>query len=277
VLKQTDDNTFVINNGGSVRSNNLSLAGASSKKTKFVLAVDYDEVIVNINHKWMQKLLKDEVISNYFSPEHRIVANLEANLRTDYDVFNWLGIKHGTPEFERGMSLYFNDPKFYSKLKPTKYFESIYQARHFFSEIHIITKCGEDLDAPCNIDKKRQMAFLFRNFDGIKLGFHFIKSSESKAQYFKQKGIKFDSFVDDAQSNMLDMINVFKDEFNFEALMPLYCYNFLTPQKIDPAWIHDGRNQFRFFHNLESLNTQQMGQIVKELEAKQAEQMLVAA
>jgi hypothetical protein len=277
LLNQTDTNSFTINNRGSVRSNNLSLAAASSNKTKFRLAVDYDEVIININHKWMLKLLKDEVIGKYFSQDHRLIAELEANLRSDYDVFSWLGIKPGTPEFERGMNLYFNDPQFYDKLKPTKYFESIYQSRHFFSEIHVITKCGEDLNAPCNISKKRQMLELFRNFDGIQLGFHFIKGTESKAQEFKQKGIQFDSFVDDSTTNMLDMINIFKDEFNFEAMMPLYCYNFMTPRLIDPVWIQDNRNIFRFFHNLESMNTATLGQIVKELEAKQAQNVLQAA
>ena len=130
VLIQDDEHTFHFNYGGQKASaSKTPNVHAVNNNNCFVLAVDCDDVLVNITDKWVRKLLDHPIISTYFKVKHHDEMRLSnsALTRSNYSLLEWLEItdkEHASIAYD----LYFKDPTFYDDLNPTPFAESLTSA-----------------------------------------------------------------------------------------------------------------------------------------------------
>jgi hypothetical protein len=199
---------------------------------KFIIATDCDECLINISDKWVQTFFGTE-LHNYITDDHRNQMTMNGQLkvmsslwRDKYYLNEWLSIKDPT-HFKEMMDNYYNDPNFYDNLVPSPLFDSIEKMGHLISEIHIITACGSDINAPANKSKAKYLVNLFKELElkhGIIIKIHLLKSGESKGEFLKNNGIKFNLFIDDHVENIIDVIN-HTEYSNYELMVPAYGYN----------------------------------------------------
>lgn len=219
------------------------------------IVVDCDEVLVNINKKWFNKFASNLTVMNYIE-EHNpelynelYFKNLNTNvvsIKYDFNInnrdeYNMLSVINSDVDLihkeikDIFYSVYYDDKYFYDDLPPSKYFQAILNISNihpdFIDQINIITHCGENVNAPCNISKKKWLGKHFKLLnENIEKYFHFLTIDQCKGEYIAKNIPNFTSFVDDSLKNVLDVLNA-ADVKHREILIPLYGYNGLFLDK----------------------------------------------
>lgn len=256
-MTQLSEHEFRIDFPNATKGN----ASASSESTvngnnKFVIAVDMDDVLVNTSNKWFAKIRQCHILSDYMTSAHHAILNIEANLRSEYYLDDWLGIT--LPEHrQRLRDLYFQDPTFYDDLEPLPYMVALHKCQDIFSHIHIITKCSETVTSPADISKKRWLAKYFAEFSkDVQISFHLVPLSTNKGEYLAANNIHPNTFVDDQASNHVEFMKHTSAQ-NPELVMPLYGFNAMLPADLAKAEITKPY-RLEFFHNMTTMTQQEM-------------------
>lgn len=225
ILKQTSEHSYSFDFSGTKKAGiDASSVGTVNGNNKFVVATDCDDVLVDISNKWMSKIMNDHILRDYITTAHHEVIALNATLRSTYYINDWLGIAD-PGHVKRMLDLYFNDPTFYDDLAPLPYARALLGMAGMLETIHVVTSCGETVDDPVNNSKKRFLARLFSEFPPeVEVKFHLLPSSIKKGQYMKDKGITFNTFVDDHVKNIINVIECIEGT-KPEILMPVYGWN----------------------------------------------------
>lgn len=192
------------------------------------LAVDCDEVLVEINDKWTKLALQNKRIQDFIGRDKvNEFLSQNTNIRTPYLIIEWLGI-HNEPELVQIFNdTYFNNPTFYDDLKPSKFAHSLLttiSASGIYNSVNVVTHSGSDEDLPANLSKKKFLLQLFKHLP-IEIKFNlFIVNHNLKKSDVLNSIPNFNTFVDDAIHNIKDVITNC-DSMNKEFLIPMYGYN----------------------------------------------------
>ena len=187
---------------------------------KFQIAVDCDEVLVNIQGKWAQKIL------NTISDEQEVFDTRHPVNRPNYEITSFLP-DPSLISRNKAYDLYFKDPSFYQDLEPTPYCRGLLSLieNGLVEKLAVITHCGNKLTYPCTRSK---FLFLEEIFSHLKLkaniSYHFLLSSEKKSECINSVIPAYNSFVDDSLKNIYDaMTNTASREKEF--IIPRFGYN----------------------------------------------------
>lgn len=236
-MQRIGEHEFKFDFTNSKRDTNLNLSQAAvstvNGDNKIIVAVDCDEVLVNIGDKWLQSIINLPHLYQYLNDDHRGQMTMNGQLptmsslwRNEYYFNKWLDVTDST-HVENLLACYFDDETFYDDLVPSPFFNSLERMAHLLSEVHVITSCSTDLKAPVERSKSKFLANLLQNFEleyGIKVNVHMLPKGVSKGEFIRDNKIHFNLFVDDHVSNLIDVVK-HTERDNYEIMMPSYGYN----------------------------------------------------
>ena len=201
---------------------------------KFVIATDCDDVLVNTAGKWVRHILSDDSIVSQI-PEENLKKVLQAHPmnREEFDITTHFGGGDWLTESlkKKMLDKYFHDATFYDDLNPSVYAAGLIGMAQagIVESIWVITSCV-DLKYPVTASK---VVFLNRLFGELKMTvpvhYVFTEKGETKADAIKAKDIRYNSFVDDHLSNIIDVVKNTPSEGK-EFLIPRYRYNSVLPE-----------------------------------------------
>jgi len=184
-----------------------------------VIAVDCDEVLVNISPKWLLNLYEKfpnikylQRIYEMYEKENIQAIYEEALTRTSYNLNTFLNI----PEKD-ALEIYNSNATFYDELPLTPMGEFLKSVSDKI-DLYILTKIT-DRDAPVTQSK---LDFLVKHFPNAKI--YLVKEKESKSAVINANIIEYDIFIDDKGENLLDVIKYTLSEKK-QILFPLLGYN----------------------------------------------------
>ena len=214
--------------------------------SKFRIATDCDDVLVNTAGKWVRRILSDDSIVSKIPPEAlKRAAERHPMNREEFDITSHFGTNQSwlTPELKKAMlDKFFLDPTFYDSLPPSSYARGLRAMceSDLVEGVWVITSCV-DLKYPVTASKIR---FLKRLFDDLRLKteihFIFTEHGETKAQAINDREIRYHSFVDDHITNIHDVI-ANTDSREKEFLIPRYGYNIRTPEVSAMVSVQDSK------------------------------------
>lgn len=223
-----------------------------NNNNRFVLAVDCDEVLVNITPKWVDRFINSkEAISHFDEETINKIKEIQPNDRHTYYIHEWLDISNHGALLEAKYNMYYDDPHFYDDLTPTPYFESIkiLLQSNLIEELHIVTSC-KDENLPATKSKRD---FLLKQLKPHKndanFSFYFLDSKTSKSKCINDNDIAFHSFVDDHLGNIIDVIENVPHSSYKEFLIPLYGYNSIDKFEKAPFYEMTKGIQIKYFNN----------------------------
>ncbi|BDH16459.1 MAG: hypothetical protein [Bacteriophage sp.] len=230
-----------------------------NKDNKFKLALDCDDMIVNISDKWFEKIKSDATLGKYVKDKHMEEFHLgnSALCRSQYYLNYWLGMDN-LHDVDRMLALYYNDETFYDNLEPTPYLNSLFNMIEMVETIHIITVSGDNINNPATLSKAKWLKEKFSPIENISLRgneidmhYHFLPTHIKKGQFIKQNKIFFNSFADDSLNNVYDVIENSFDS-RYEIIMPFYGFNHLVDlERIKNA---NTDSYIQFVHNLTTVS-----------------------
>ena len=163
-----------------------------------IIVCDVDEVLVNISPKWMNLAFDKGLCPNKMTEQ-------EVLDRSDYYLDGLI-----TPDENNTFyKLYSESHDFYDDLPVTTFAKSLLNMNvvkpNAISKIHLITKCGDDLNLPVNQSKKRWLEEVFKDIPSFKIDYHYITDNQSKDYIFEHCD-HIDLFVDDKPQNIADIL-----------------------------------------------------------------------
>lgn len=261
-LKEEKDGTLGFSNRGSKISNDPLIMRSSitqpvNGNNLYNMIIDCDEVLVNINHKLFG--IVKETLPHYFTDNHNTLYDFDVNIRHEYYFEKWLNIDN-QKEIENVLDKVNQDNTFYNDLKPTEFFQSLSQILTYVGKIHIVTKIIGHENDPLNISKKKFLGTYFKHIrqqnPHVELFFHFLQPSDSKIEYINRNSIDFNTFVDDQDKNILEVISKTKMR-NFEILCPLLGYNRKLTELLKTTYAQqffDSGSRFTFYHAIDKMS-----------------------
>lgn len=209
-------------------------------KTSSVIVVDCDEVLVKINQKWYDNFITNSKVNEFLKDNNIVTSaiNPNVNTREKYNILGHLSLDtHADlPEEINNIFLecYFGNPTFYDDLPLSNYFKALLTIMkthsHFIKELHVITHTMDN-NTPVLKSKNRFLLKSLKEFNNkIPVKLHFLEKHEKKSECINSEIKYYDSFVDDALHNIVDVIDN-TESHNKEFLIPLYTYNSIFPDK----------------------------------------------
>ncbi len=177
---------------------------------KKLLAVDVDDVLVNITPKWVGKALAHPEMKRVgrfpHLPSDRASLRRLVLGRDMYDLPSWLGIPG--PMIQEFLLIYANDENFYDDLPPTPMAESVrlsLQLPHITGRVHVISQVMAIGSGGANASKERWLKWLLEpSLNPVSI--HFTLPSEKKSDVLRKHCPEPDTFVDDSMKNVLDVL-----------------------------------------------------------------------
>lgn len=264
-LEKTGEHSYSMK-GFSERNFNLDINPSTTINgtNRFIIVSDFDEVIMNISDKWFSKIRLNPTLTPYTN--QKFVQKLWDKIgtftyRDDYYLNKYLKIDK--PEHaELMLAEYFNDNTFYDDLGFTPFSDSFIGQTEVIEEFHILTHAGaECTEHPVNESKLRAIE-RFKNHIGLhysKLHVHLIPANQSKGEFLKEKGIKFNTFIDDHIPNLVSVAKHVEDN-GYELMMPVYGYN----NDINPVLEHlPNRSKIVPFFNIPGITETDFQGLIK--------------
>lgn len=222
---QHSDNKFTLGLGvGASDSANGKESELASANNRRVYVVDFDEVIVNINPKWYQKIKQIPYLYDKIPEMQKAVLEKHPSLRNQFYIAPYIGFNEEDEKLCN--NLFFEDPTFYDDLEPAPFYNQLkfLVEKGLVKEIHIVTSCGWSLDAPVNINKKKKIESLFNQatFPACPVHIHMLTYPTKKADYIVEKGIIPNVIVEDSDKNLKEYLeaNIVRCEY----LVPMCLY-----------------------------------------------------
>jgi hypothetical protein len=231
LVSETSPNNYTLNLGSSAKRADVANSSACNVNgdNRYVIATDCDDVLVNISDKWIMKATKHPELKHYFENAENVFEKFGSFLMRDqYYIFDAFGVKD--PEHQKIFnSLYFDDPNFYDDLLPLPFMNTLKAMNDYtIGTIHVVTTSGEtlpNLKIPANISKAKWLVRHFRDINpAITVQFHFLEFGKGKGAYMNEQGIVFNTFVDDFENNVIEVINS-TPYTGYEIMIPAYGHN----------------------------------------------------
>lgn len=176
-----------------------------AQKSKKMIVVDFDEVIVNISYKWWNKLKASGLVDNIDKEKFDLMEKCP-NARNIFHVDKYLSIDEKSCN-----DLYFEDPTFYDDIPVASTYNmlKLMHESSMIGEILVLTKVGDSLELPVNKSKQRLMLKLFNDveFKGVTIKFAFITSGNTKADYIVKNAIFPSIIFEDGDKNLKEFFD----------------------------------------------------------------------
>lgn len=227
IVEEIAPNEYRLNLGSSSEKSSSvnSLSANVNTDNKFVIATDCDDVLVNISDKWINKAINHPVIGKYFKDSNFSLFGTHL-MRDHYYILESFGVTD--PEHCKIFNdLYFQDPEFYDNLLPLPFMNSLKAMNDYsIGRIAVVTTSGETKPSlPCNISKAKWLLRHFKDVNpAIEVSIHFLEAGKGKGEYMWENNIVFNTFVDDAMSNVIEVINS-TPYSGYEIMIPAYGHN----------------------------------------------------
>jgi hypothetical protein len=174
-----------------------------------ILAVDADDVLVNVTPKWVWKAKQSRELSRLpglsVLPDDKPGIRAATLGRDVYMLHEWLGVPpEHMPEF---MSIYNDDGEFYDGLPPTPFAIGIIkscQVQGVVDQVHVLTHVL-DQGGGASSSKERWLRRYLQP-DRLPVAIHQVPSNEKKSAWMRRHCPRPDSFADDAIRNVLDVL-----------------------------------------------------------------------
>jgi hypothetical protein len=199
-----------------------------------ILALDVDDVLVNITFPWCERLKHRP---NLFNALDGKLSSDRGQLMSDVvnrkqpHIQQWLQENHNLDKdlLHEVDLVYRSNPVFYDDLEPTKLCRAIQMALDLpgrINEICVITHNFNNND-PCVESKDRWLRKYF-SAAGDKLHIHHVESPEKKSSIMEKYCPEPDVFADDSLKNIIDVL--LNDKVRpHEILIPKMGHNEVSP------------------------------------------------
>ena len=173
-----------------------------------ILALDVDEVIVDILTPWVERAYEDSRTAHIFKgmTKEQVVKAV-----SEYPAYAqvWMRKHLGATDADIAQFdlVYRGDSRFYEELKPTAFCISIHQAMKWsgaISHVHFVTHNFDNAD-PCSANKEKWLHHFFGEFTG-RYTVHNVESSIKKADFLQRVCPEPNLFADDSLKNISEIL-----------------------------------------------------------------------
>lgn len=208
-----------------------------TKPHQFDIAVDCDDVLVNIAEPWIHAILCDPAIAALLPEEAQENAKLHHPMnRLQFDILSHF--HRDTSKISPADQLlmhnkYFMSETFYDELEPSSYYFMLKSMMEFgvLKSVSVVTSCI-DLSYPVTKSKVRFLLKIFESFKtaGVEVRFILTEKGQTKAQAINEHKVVYSTFVDDSIANIVDVIMNTNSDCR-EFMIPRYRFNTTIPDE----------------------------------------------